>query len=239
METNYAKWVQQEKQWMGIYRKKVLKKVVCVVLPLTAVIMGILFGGMTLINGDPLQEAAEVFAGGMILGIFIICCYILILLPGLSGGRMSGGINKAVKSMNLNDAEKEQLGREMLDAAGKADLQMDFEMVGPKTNHTPASVIVTENYAYMRGGSPLVNLVRFADVEHIESSEESHTATQRGAQTKTTYHFTLHCIGFYFRNRVERGTADSDLPDQAMGFFSEEIRDKAYQMIQKKFNSRQ
>lgn len=237
METNYAKWIQEEKQWMGKYRSKTLKKVVCLVLPLTAVILGLLFGGMSLINGDPVQEAAGVFAGGLFIGIFIIGCYILLLLPGLSGGRMSRGIAKAVKSMNLSDSEKEQLGREMLDTVGKADSQMDFEMVGPKTNHTPASVIVTENYAYMRGGSPLVNLVRFADVEHIESGEESHTATQSGAKMKTTYHFTLHCIRFYFRNREELGTADSELPDRAMGFFSEEIRDRAYQMIQKKFDN--
>lgn len=66
-------------------------------------------------------------------------------------------------------------------------------------------------------------------------SEESHTATQRGAKVKTTYHYTLHCIGFYYRNRAELGTEGSELPDQAMGFFSTEIRDRAYQMIQKAF----
>lgn len=235
MEEKYIKWVQQEKQWMGKYRNKVLKKVIFVVLPMTAFILGLLFGGMSLINGDPIQEAAGIFAAGLFFGVFIIGCYILILLPGLSGGRMVRGINKAVKLMGLNDSEKEQLGGEMLDAAGKSDSQMDFEMVGPKVNHTPASVIVTAHYAYMRGGSPLVNLVRFADVERIETSEESKTATQSGAKVKTTYHFILHCIGFYYRNGAERGVADSELPDQAMGFFSEEIRNRAYQMIQNKF----
>lgn len=235
MESNYEKWLQQEKRWMGIYRKKVLKKTLLVTLPLTAIILGVLFGGMTLLNGAPMQEAIEVFTGGVFLGIFFVGCFALCLLPGTSGGRMTRGINKAVKSMNLGDAEKEQLGKEMLEVSGKADSQLDFEMAGPKTNHTPASILVTEHFAYMRGGSPLINLVRFSDVEHIETREESHTATQRGAKVKTTYHFTLHCIGFYYRNRVERGTADSELPDQAMGFFSAEIRDKAYQMIQKAF----
>lgn len=234
MESNYEKWLQQEKHWMGTYRKKILKKVVLMVLPLTAIILGVLCGGMTLLNGGPVQEAVEVFAGGVIFGIFIIGCYILILLPGLSGGRMTRGIGKAVKSMELSDAEKELLGREMLEVSGKPDSQLDFEMVGPKTNHTPASVIVTEHYAYMRGGSPLVNLVRFSDVEHVETREESHTATQRGSQVKTIYHYTLHCIGFYYRNRAERGTAGSELPDQAMGFFDERIRDRAYQMMKEK-----
>lgn len=235
MESNYEKWLQQEKGWMGMYRSKALKKVVFMVLPLTAIILGLVFGGMTLLNGGPTQEAVEMFAGGLIFGVFIIGCYILMLLPGLSGGRMTRGINKAVKSMKLSETDKEQLGREMLEASGKAESQMDFEMAGPKSNHTPASVIVTEHYAYMRGGSPLVQLVRFSDVERIEVREESRSATQRGAKIKTTYHYTLHCIGFYYRNRTELGTAGSELPDQAMGFFSAEIRDKAYQMMQKAF----
>lgn len=235
MGTNYEKWVQQEKGWMGTYRKKILKKVVFMIMPLTAIILGLILGGVTLLNGDPVQEAAEAFAGGLIFGVFIIGCYILMLLPGLSGGRMSGGINKAVKALKLSEADKEQLGREMLEAAGRADSQMDFEMVGPKTNHTPASVIVTEHYAYMRGGSPLVNLVRFSDVEHIEVREESRSATQRGAKVKTTYQYTLHCIGFYYRNREELGTAGSELPDKAMGFFEAGIRDKAYQMMKEAF----
>lgn len=235
METSYEKWVQQEKGWMGTYRKKVLKKVVFLSLPLAAISLGVLFAGMNLFTGGSTQEAIEGFTGGAIFGIFIIGCYILILLPGLSGGRMAKGIGKAVKMIKLSEAEKEQLGKEMLEVSGKADSRLDFEMVGPKTNHTPASVIVTEHYAYMRGGSPLVNLVRFSDVERIETSEESHTATQRGSQVKTVYHYTLHCIGFYYRNRAERGTAGSELPDQAMGFFDEGIRDRAYQMMQKAF----
>lgn len=233
MEDSYAKWVQQEKRWMGKYRNKMLKRVVFVVLPFTAITLGLLFGGMSLLNGSPVQEAAEMFAAGLLFGAFIIGCYVLILLSGLGGGRMARGLNKAVKSMDLSESDKEQLGREMLDAAGKPDRQMDFEMVGPKSNHTPASVIVTEHYAYMRGGSPLVNLVRLADVERMGTSEESRTATQSGAKVKTIYQFTIHCIGFYHRNRAERGLADSELPDQAMGFFSEEIRDRAYQMIRK------
>lgn len=233
MGTSYEKWLQQEKDWMGAYRKKTLKKTQTLVLPLTAIILGVVFGGMALVNGSPIIEAVEMFATGFIFGIFIICCYILILSSGLSGGRMVKGINQGVKFLKLNDAQKEQLGKEMLEAAGKPESQLDFEMVGPKSNHTPASVIVTENYAYMRGGSPLVNLVRLADIEHIETREESHTTTQSGAKMKTTYRFTLHCIGFYYRDRAALGTEGSELPDQAMGFFDEGIRDKAYAMMQK------
>lgn len=122
MESNYEKWLQQEKRWMGIYRKKVLKKTLLVTLPLTAIVLGVLFGGMTLLNGAPMQEA--------------------------------------------------------------------------------------RNPIQQRRG---------------------------GAKVKTTYHYTLHCIGFYYRNRAELGTEGSELPDQAMGFFSTEIRDRAYQMIQKAF----
>ncbi|MDE5865019.1 MAG: hypothetical protein K2H31_00215, partial [Lachnospiraceae bacterium] len=75
MESNYEKWLQQEKRWMGIYRKKVMKKTLLVTLPLTAIVLGVLFGGMTLLNGAPMQEATEVFAGGVFLGIFFVGCF--------------------------------------------------------------------------------------------------------------------------------------------------------------------
>ena len=59
----------------------------------------------------------------------------------------------------------------------------------------------------------------------IRTGSERKIATTHGGSSKTHHHFTLYSIGFYRKDRFERGLDGNDLPDCAMGFFQEELRD--------------
>ena len=131
----------------------------------------------------------------------------------------------------MDEREAEELGREMLEAFRDAAGHMDFEMTGPGSKGTPASVAVSPHYAYMRGGMPLVNLVRLADCEEICRDEEQKTMTQSNGRRRTIYRFTLYTIGFYLRGVTETDGRGNRLYGAAMGFFSRQLRDQAYEMI--------
>ncbi len=104
-------------------------------------------------------------------------------------------------------------------------------MVGFGSNHTPARFVLTPHYAYLAGGYPYAILVRLADLQEIRPGEEQKVAVRRGTQTRGVHTFTLHTIGYYRRDRADRDLGPADLPDESMGFFSQEIRDKALSML--------
>ena len=63
--------------------------------------------------------------------------------------------------------------------------------------------------------------------------EEKQLETRRGTQTRTTSLTTLYTIGYYRRDRADRSLGPDDLPDEAMGFFSQRVRDEALAMLAK------
>ena len=99
------------------------------------------------------------------------------------------------------------------------------------SNNTPARFMVTPNYALLVGGYPYAILVRLRDIAEIRPGQEKKLETRRGAQTRAASITTLYTIGFYRRDRADRDLKPEDLPDEAMGFFSQEVRDKALAML--------
>ena len=85
--------------------------------------------------------------------------------------------------------------------------------------------------ALLVGGYPYAILVRLRDIAEIRPGQEKKLETRRGAQTRAASITTLYTIGFYRRDRADRDLKPEDLPDEAMGFFSQEVRDKALAML--------
>ncbi len=89
------------------------------------------------------------------------------------------------------------------------------------------------HYAMLVGGYPYAILVRLQDIAEIRGGEEKKLETRRGTQTRTTSLTTLYTIGYYRRDRADRSLDPDDLPDEAMGFFSQRVRDEALAMLAK------
>ena len=74
----------------------------------------------------------------------------------------------------------------MIAAASDPSQSFDFEMVGPKSNHTPAWFARTPHYACMRGGSPAYIVVRLTDVRlYDENSQPLDTSVTDGTISVT------------------------------------------------------
>lgn len=226
---SYEKWLKSEKEWIDQYCKKTRNMSLFVVTPLILVVLTALFGGLELANGGEMSAAIEGAAGGLMLGIFVCVIYLLIMLPNLMPGKYSKKIDKNVAKLGLTDAEKEQLGKEMLEA--DEGHKISYKMVGPNSKGTPARFVLTPHYAFLEGSSPYSILIRLSDIAEIRPSQEQKDAISYGAKTKTYYNFTLYTIGFYRKNRAERGLAESPYPDEAMGFFQEDIRNEALKLL--------
>lgn len=226
---SYQKWLAAEKAWIGTYCKKMIKRSLFLIVPLVLVIMAALGAALGVLDGGGAAVAENAF-GMFFMGVIICFFYLLIVLPGLWPGRYVHKIESNVKKLGLNDMEKEALGKEMLEADEAH--RISYSMVGPKSKSTPARFVLTPHFAFLEGSSPYSILVRLSDIAMIRAGEEEKDTVQRGAKTKTYYHFTLYTIGFYRKDRKERNLEDSQLPDEAYGFFDREIRDRAMKLLE-------
>lgn len=134
-------------------------------------------------------------------------------------------MERTVKLLHIGEAEREQLGREMLDAEKDMARVLDYQVIGPNSKKTPARFILSPNYACLWGGYPLVILVRLPDVEEITAEEERKTAVTSGSNTNTYHRFNLHTIMFYYKDSEKNEV-------NGMGFFDETIRDKVFALLQ-------
>ena len=225
----YENWLKSEKEWIDVYCKKTRNMTLFVATPLVLVGFAVLFGVIELANGGGTGAFIVGAFSGLMMGIFICIIYLLIMLPNLRPGKYSKMIDKNVKRLGLSDAEKEQLGKEMLEADERH--KISFKMTGPKSNGTPARFVLTPHYAFLEGSSPYSILIRLSDIAEIRPSQEQKHTVEYGAKTKTHYNFTLYTIGFYRKDRAERGQADHQYPDEGMGFFQENIRDEALELL--------
>ncbi len=225
MNSYYAQWLTSAENWMRTYRKELMRKHTHFIIPAVIVLLTAFFTYSAVSNGD---EVIFGILGGILISAVICGVYLLILLPGLSPKRMSRGIQKAVTALALNEGECEQLGREMLESEKDAASVLDYKMVGPKSNNTPARFIISSHYACLWGSYPLVILVRLSDVANISAEEERKTATTYGSASKTIHKFNLHTIIFNYKNSTEEA-------DNGMGFFDSNIRDTVFEMIHKQW----
>ncbi|MEY8337399.1 hypothetical protein AALB16_05090 [Lachnospiraceae bacterium 62-35] len=225
---SYEEWLISEKQWIGVYCRKTIKKMVCLTIPMAIVIMTALFAGLALSSGEKTEGILESASGGFFMGLMISAVFLMFLLPGLRPGRYVKKIRSNVKKLALTDGEKEQLGREML--AADKDHIISYTLTGPNSKGTPARFILTPHYAFLEGSYPYSILVRLSDIREIRMDEEEKTAVTRRAKTKTYYRFTLFTIGFFQKDRVEQES--EDFPDIAMGFFDASIRARIMKLLE-------
>lgn len=227
----FEEWIMSGQNWMGAYRKRVLKQSALKTIPAILLILIAFAVILSLVNNNgSTEEIGDAALAGVLLGIVVCLFYLLFLLPGLRPKRMRRQIQKAVKRLDMSESEQELLGREMLEAGKDPACVLDYEMVGPKSNHTPARFILSRGYACLWGSTPLVILVRLSDVAEIRPGAERKETTTYGSTMKTIHQFTLHTIYFY-----HKGTEISDeAADQGMGFFDEQIRDQVLSMLQEK-----
>ncbi|MDE6615933.1 MAG: hypothetical protein K2K35_05150 [Lachnospiraceae bacterium] len=230
----YKQWLESEKDWIGIYCKKVKVMSVLKVVPATIIILALFFGGLAAVSGNVSANAViEGAMGGLFIGIFVCLIYIVILFPALSPKRYVKKIDKAVSKAGLDDFCKEQLAREFLEAENNVKKTFSFDMKGPNSRNTPARFVVSEHYAMLEGGFPYAIIVKLQDIKEIKPSQENKTAYRRSGNVHTSYFFTLYTIQFYRFDRAQRGLSGKDLPDEAMGFMDKEIRDRAISLLEK------
>lgn len=232
MKSMYQKWLNTEAEWIGAYCRRTRRNSLLKIAPLTLVLSALLFGGIAFLWDGSMDGLLTGVAGGLFFGFVICAFYLAILFVSLRPARYVRKIEQSVQETGIGEMEREQLGKEMLDALEHEEQVMSYEMWGPNVKGTPARLLITHNYVFQEGSAPYAVLVRRSDIAEIRLGSERKTAVTRGAKTKTYHHFTLYSIGFYRKDRFERGLGGDGLPDTAMGFFQEELRDAAAKRLE-------
>ena len=225
MTSTYQAWLNKDREWIGAYCSRTRKSSLTKVVPLTLLLTALVLGGMGLLNGGGVSGLVTGVIGGLVFGLVICGIYLAVLMPSLSPARYTQKLEQSIRELSLNESEREQLGKEMLAALESGKGVVSYQMVGPKSKGTPARVILTPHYILQEGSTPYAVLVRLSDMAEIRTGSERKIATTHGGSSKTHHYFTLYSIGFYRKDRFERGLDGNDLPDCTMGFFQEELRD--------------
>lgn len=226
----YQKWLQAEMEWIDIYCSKIRRQTLFVTTPLVLAGSAVLIGALTAFGGGSMEDFGYGAISGFVLGMIVCIIFLLILLPTLRPKRYAKKIDKCVKGLSLNELEKEQLAREMLEA--DEEHKISYTITGPGSKGTPGRFVLTPHFAFLEGSYPYAILVRLSDVAKIRRSEERKTATERRAKSRTVYRFTLYTIGFYRKDRFQRGLTDNELPDEAFGFFDVGVRERVMGLLQ-------
>lgn len=228
----YEQWLEAEQKWIGEYCSKTKRKMVLKVVPAVLIILTVLFGLMDLVNGNTeIKILLENAMGGFMIGVIVCAVYLVIVLPKLSPKRYIKKIEKAVRQLELSESEKGQLAQELLSAEKDPKRTISFLINGHGSKDTPARFVCSEHYAMLEGSYPYAIIVKLSDIERIRTSEEEKSRSIRRGGIITTEYFTLYTIGFYRKDRASRGLSEEELPDEAMGFFASEIRDKAAALL--------
>lgn len=231
MGNNYQKWMDYEQRWLDGYRKKLMRTTTHITIPVVIVFMTVFLGMLSFVDRMDPSDALYGGLGGFLAGAAICGFFYLCLRFGLRRSKYRRLIQKAVDGLGLPPGEEEQLAAEMLAAVDDTKRRFYFEMNSMNSKGTPARFVLTPHYACLMGGYPYAILVRLADLSEIRPGDEKKLETRRGAATRSANLLTLYTIGFYRRDRADRGLGPQDLPDEAMGFFSQRIRDHALEML--------
>lgn len=230
-ESTYQAWLNKDREWIGDYCSRTRKSSLTKVVPLTLLLTALVLGGMGLLNGGGVLGLVTGVIGGLVFGLVVCGIYLAILMPSLTPARYTRKLEQSVQELSMDETEREQLGKEMLAALESGKGVVSYQMVGPKSKETPARVILTPHYILQEGSTPYAVLIRLSDIAEIRTGSERKIATTHGGSSKTYHYFTLYSIGFYQKDRFERGLEEDGLPDSAMGFFQEELRDDVVKMM--------
>ncbi len=182
-----------------------------------------------MIGGSGAEDVLYSALGGFLAGFFVSAIYLAVLFPALNPKRYGRKIDKNVRALGLGESERELLAREMLEADESHGIS--YTITGPGSKDTPGRFVLTPHFAFLEGSTPYSILVRLSDIAEIRQGQEKKTATVRSGGRSRLCFFTLYTIGFYRRDRLERGLAKKDLPDEAFGFFDEGIRDRVLELL--------
>lgn len=232
MTSTYQAWLNKDREWIGAYCSRTRKSSLTKVVPLTLLLTALVLGGIGLLNGGGVPGLATGVIGGLVFGLVICGIYLAILMPSLSPARYTQKLEQSVRELSMDETERELLGTEMLAALEDDKGVVSYQMTGPNSKGTPARVILTPHYILQEGSTPYAVLIRLSDIAEIRTGSQRKIATTRGGSSKTHHYFTLYSIGFYRKDRFERGLDGNDLPDCAMGFFQEELRDNVVKRMQ-------
>ena len=224
MTSTYQSWLNKDREWISAYCRRTRKSSLTKVMPLTLLLTALVLGGVGLLNGGGVSGLVTGTIGGLVFGLIICGIYLAILTANLSPARYTQKLEQSVRELSMDETEREQLGAEMLAALEGGKGVLSYQMVGPNSKGTPARVILTPHYILQEGSTPYAVLIRLSDIAEIRTGAERRMATTHGGSSKTHHYFTLYSIGFYRKDRFERGLDGNDLPDSAMGFFQEELR---------------
>lgn len=230
-ESTYQAWLNKDREWIGDYCSRTRKSSLTKVVPLTLLLTALVLGGMGLLNGGGVPGLVTGVIGGLVFGLVVCGIYLAILMPSLTPARYTRKLEQSVQELSMDETEREQLGKEMLAALESGKGVVSYQMVGPKSKETPARVILTPHYILQEGSTPYAVLIRLSDIAEIRTGSERKITTTHGGSSKTHHYFTLYSIGFYQKDRFERGLEEDGLPDSAMGFFQEELRDDVVKMM--------
>ena len=225
----YQRWLQAEMEWIGVYCSKIRRQSLFVTAPLILAGSAVVIGALSAVGGGSMADLGYGAFGGFMMGAIVCGIFLLVLLPGLSPKRYGKKIDKCVRGLSLSETEKEQLAREMLEADEKH--KICFTITGPGSKGTPGKFVLTPHFAFLEGSYPYAILVRLADVAEIRRNEERKTATERRAKSRMVYRYTLYTIGFYRKDRLQRGLTETDLPDEAFGFFDVGVRERVMELL--------
>ncbi len=237
MGPNYKNWMDYELRWLAGYRKKLMRTTTHVTIPLVIVFLTLFMGGLSFVDRMNPEDALYGGVGGFLLGAVVCAFFYLCLRFGLREGKYRRLIQKAIDGLELSPGEEEQLGAEMLAARDDPKRRFFFEINSLNSKGTPARFVLTPNYAYLAGAYPYAILVRLKDIAEIRPGEEKKLETRRNSSSRTLRAFTLYTIGFYRSDRADRNLGPQDLPDEAMGFFSQRLRDQALSMLREQIGA--
>lgn len=229
----YRQWLEQERAWIGAYCRRTIRGSLWKVIPAVMGVLMLFFGGLGYLNNGGVTMLVIGGVGGLLLGLVVGLVYLALLLVSLRPGRYVGMVARSVDALALSQRQREELGAEMLSALADPDRVLSYQMAGPNSQNTPARVVLTPHYLFQEGSSPYAVLVPFNEIGSIRMGQERKTARTHGTQSRSLYTFSLYTIGFYRRDRPDRGLTPEDLPDVAMGFFQAELRDQVVQMLRR------
>lgn len=226
-ESAYQTWLYKNREWIGAYCSYTRKISIRKVVPLILVLLALLFGFEGFKDGD----LTEGIINGLTRGLVISGIYLVITFPSLTPAWYIWKLKKSVQKLSMYETERELLGKEMLETLDSGAGVISYRLMDPtKPDTIPARVVLTSHYILQEGYNPWAILVRLNDIAKIQTGSEMKAAA-RGRKIKTLQFFPLYTIGFYRKDRFERGLDEKDAPDYVMGFFQEEIRDEIVRMM--------
>lgn len=232
-ESTYQTWLNKDKEWIRTYCSCIRRISITKAVPLTLLFAVLVFGGMGFLNGGT-SKLVSGAVKGLELGLGICALYLLILMIVLHPALYTWKMEKSVRKLLMDETERELLGTEMLAALDDGNGVLSYQMIGPKSQGTPARIILTPHYILQEGSSPYAVLVRLSDIDKVRTRSIRKMAVKhgkRGARSKNYHFFGFHTIGFYRKDILERGLEEHVFPDYAMGFFQEDIRDEVAKMM--------